>query len=39
MEDNRSAFKVLTAKPTEKRHVGRPGYSGINIMLSQDRDY
>ena len=24
MEEGRSAFKILTGKPTEKRHLGRP---------------
>ena len=24
MEEGRSAFKILTGKPTGKRHVGRP---------------
>ena len=24
MEEDRSAFKILTGKPTRKRHLGRP---------------
>ena len=24
MEEGTSAFKILTGKPTEKRHLGRP---------------
>ena len=26
MEDGRSAFKILTGKPTGKRSLGRPGH-------------
>ena len=46
MEEGRSAFKILTSKPTEKRPLGRPRRRweiGINagnwVDSAQDRDY
>ena len=45
MEEGRSAFKILTGKPTGKRPLGRPrgkeiGINTRNLIHSgQDRDY
>ena len=50
MEESRNAFKMLTGKPTEKRHLGRPMRRwedleeiGVNagnwVDSAQDRDY
>ena len=32
MEEGRSAFKILTGKPTGKRPLGRPGVDGRTIL-------
>ena len=32
MEEGRSAFKILTGKPTGKRHLGRPRLDGRTIL-------
>ena len=50
IDKGRSAFKILTGKATEKRHLGRPRRrwedleeiginAGNSIDLAQDRDY
>ena len=50
MEEGRSAFKILTGKPTGKKHLGRPRRRwedleeiGVNagnwFDSAQDRDY
>ena len=50
MEEGRSAFKILTGKPTEKRPLGRPRHRwedleeidvnvGNWVDSAQDRDY
>ena len=39
-KEGRSAFKILTGKPTGKRHLGRPRCRWEDIIgLAQDRDY
>ena len=38
MEEGRSAFSILTGKPTEKRSLGRPGHrleDNARIMLKK----
>ena len=32
MEEGRSAFKMLTSKPTGKRHLGRPSVDEMTIL-------
>jgi hypothetical protein len=32
MEEGRGAFKILTCKPTEKRHLERPKLDGRTIL-------
>ena len=47
MEEGRSAFKILTGKPTRKRPLGRPRrrwednirIAGNWVDSAQDRDY
>ena len=38
MEEDRSAFKILTGKPAGKRPLGRPRRMGNWVDSAQDRD-